>query len=79
MSNPSEYAVTIRRLPEALGNGYLALVPDLPGCMSDGETPREAFENAQDAIECWIEAAQEMGHPIPDPTAPEPELLRKYG
>jgi predicted RNase H-like HicB family nuclease len=47
--------------------------------MSDGEKPREAFENVHDAIQCWIEAAQEIGHAVPDPTPPEPELLRKYG
>jgi antitoxin HicB len=34
-------------------------VPDLPGCMSDGETPEEALKNAQDAISSWIEAADE--------------------
>ena len=32
-----EYAVRIERLAD--GGGYLATVPDLPGCMSDGETP----------------------------------------
>jgi predicted RNase H-like HicB family nuclease len=41
--------------------------------MSDGETPQEAFANAQDAIACWIEAALEMGRPIPEPTR-EPEM-----
>jgi antitoxin HicB len=79
MSKPSDYAVTIRRLPPDLGSGYVALVPDLPGCMSDGETPRDAFDNVQDAIACWIEAAQEMGHNVPEPSAPEPDQLKKYG
>ncbi len=68
----STYAVTIRPLAAADGGGFVALVPDLPGCMSDGETPQEAFVNAQDAIACWIEAAQEMGRPVPEPTR-EPE------
>jgi len=36
-----EYAVHIERLAESDG-GYLAVVPDLPGCMSDGATPEEA-------------------------------------
>ena len=35
----------------------MATVPDLPGCMSDGETPQEAITNVQDAIEAWLEAA----------------------
>jgi antitoxin HicB len=78
MSKPSDYAVTIRRLHPDLGSGYVAIVPDLPGCLSDGETPPEAYENMQDAIECWIEAAQEMGHSVPEPSAPEPDMLKKY-
>ena len=78
MSKPSEYSVLIRPLPPADGGGFVALVPDLPGCMSDGNTPIEAFSNVQDAIACWIEAATDMGRPVPDPTPQEPEM-RKYG
>jgi antitoxin HicB len=69
MNRPTEYPVLIRPLPAADGGGFLALVPDLPGCMSDGETPAEAFANAQDAITVWIEAANELGRPIPSPTS----------
>ena len=65
--NPHNYGVDIRPLNEAQGGGYLALVPELPGCKSDGATPQEALENAYDAIECWIEAAQEMGREVPQP------------
>ncbi len=52
-----EYAVLLSPLPADDGGGFVATVPDLPGCMSDGETPEEALANVQDAIECWIEAA----------------------
>jgi antitoxin HicB len=61
------YRVVIEPLSEEDGSGFLATVPDLPGCMSDGETPQEALENVYDAIACWIEAAREMGRPIPEP------------
>jgi len=50
------------------GSGYIATVPDLPGCMSDGKTPEEAVVNVQDAIACWIEAARENGRDVPKPT-----------
>lgn len=50
------------------GGGFLAIVPDLPGCMSDGETPEEALVNVRDAILTWIEAAGDMGHPVPPPS-----------
>ena len=55
-------------LSEREGGGYLASVPDLPGCMSDGETPEEALENVRDAIQCWIDAAHRLGREIPQPS-----------
>jgi antitoxin HicB len=45
----------------------LALVPDLPGCMSDGALPEEAAANVQDAIKTWIAAANDFGHAVPKP------------
>jgi antitoxin HicB len=56
-----EYAVHIVKLPENEGGGYVASVPDLPGCMSDGTTPEEALHNVQEAIESWQLAASEWG------------------
>ena len=61
------YRIALRPLSAAEGAGWLAEVPELPGCMSDGETPQEAIENVMDAIGCWIEAAEEDGRPIPAP------------
>ena len=63
-----EYAVVVEPLSQDDGGGFVATVPDLPGCMSDGETPAEALENAQDAIAAWIEAARDLGHAVPQPT-----------
>ncbi|MGX9426406.1 MULTISPECIES: type II toxin-antitoxin system HicB family antitoxin [Bradyrhizobium] len=68
MNQLTEYPVLIRPLPAVDGGGFIALVPDLPGCMSDGESPAEAFANAQNAITVWIEAASKLGRPIPSPT-----------
>ena len=62
-----DYQVVIGPLSEKDGGGYIATVPELPGCMSDGESPQEALDNVYDAIACWIEAAQEMGRPVPEP------------
>ncbi len=53
-----EYAVHIDWLADSDGGGYIATVPDLPGCMSDGKTPEEALKNVQEAIASWIEAAR---------------------
>ncbi|MEA3015944.1 MAG: hypothetical protein QOI38_666 [Sphingomonadales bacterium] len=64
---PQDYEVVIRPLATDEGGGYLAVVPELPGCRSDGATPQEALDNVYDAIGCWMEAAKEMGRPVPDP------------
>lgn len=63
-----EYQVVITPLSEEDGGGFAATVPDLPGCMSDGDTPEQAIANVQDAIAAWIEAAHDLGRPIPDPS-----------
>ncbi len=65
-----EYTVQIERLSESDGGGYLAIVPDLPGCMSDGATPEEALTNVQAAIASWIKAAKEWNTEIPKPSPP---------
>ncbi|HEY9010178.1 MAG TPA: type II toxin-antitoxin system HicB family antitoxin [Devosia sp.] len=62
------YPVIVSPLTEEDGGGFLATVPDLPGCMSDGETPSEAIENVQDAIEEWLDLARKLGREIPSPT-----------
>jgi antitoxin HicB len=61
------YRIALRPLDAGEGGGWLAEVPELPGCMSDGETPQEAIDNVMDAIACWIEAAEEDGRPVPAP------------
>lgn len=65
-----EYAIRIERLADSDGGGYLATVPDLPGCMSDGATPEDALRNVQDAITSWIEAATEWKQNVPKPSPP---------
>jgi antitoxin HicB len=62
------YPVVISPLTAEDGGGFLATVPDLPGCMSDGESPQEAISNIQDAIESWMEAAREAQRAIPAPS-----------
>ncbi len=48
-------------------NAYLAEVPELPGCMSDGETYQSALENVQVIMQEWIDTAREFGREIPKP------------
>jgi predicted RNase H-like HicB family nuclease len=67
MNPPGAYKIVIEPLSEADGGGFLATVPELPGCMSDGETRAEALANVEDAIATWICSARKMGRAIPEP------------
>jgi predicted RNase H-like HicB family nuclease len=62
------YAHIIEPLADTDGGGYLISFPDLPGCMSDGETPEEAVFNGRDAFSAWMSARAHIGKPIPKPT-----------
>jgi predicted RNase H-like HicB family nuclease len=64
-----EYRFTVRPLTEDEGGGYLIEFPDLPGCMSDGETIEEAIANGEDAQRGWMAAMKEAGRPIPPPSS----------
>jgi len=46
-------------------NAFIAEVPELAGCMADGQTYIEAVQNAEIAINEWIETAQLIGRSIP--------------
>jgi predicted RNase H-like HicB family nuclease len=46
---------------------FIAEVPELPGCAADGATYQEALANVEMIIQEWIETAQELGRPIPEP------------
>jgi predicted RNase H-like HicB family nuclease len=52
--------------------GFIAEVPDLPGCCAFGKTPEEAAREAQDAIASAVEAMRKARRPIPIPSIVEP-------
>ena len=62
-----DYEVVISHLTDEDGGGYLATVPELPGCMADGETRAEALERIEDAMLAWAFAAKGMGRKVPAP------------
>jgi predicted RNase H-like HicB family nuclease len=47
--------------------GWVAEIEELPGCISQGETPEEAAANVRDAMLGWISVAMEDGQHIPQP------------
>ena len=46
---------------------FVAEVPELPGCMADGNTYQEALSNAEVIIQEWLDTARELGRTIPEP------------
>ena len=53
------------------GNGYTVMVPDLPGCVTGGESLAEAIEMGVDAASGWVLTEMEDGKPIPAASKPE--------
>ena len=65
--NLDQYQFTVRPLSTEEGGGYLVEYPDIPGCMSDGETIAEAIANGrEDLLDC-LEVFKESGRKIPKP------------
>jgi antitoxin HicB len=62
-----KYPFEMRPLTEDEGGGWLITFPDLPGCMSDGETPEDAIKNGEDALKRWIQACKDTERDIPEP------------
>ncbi|MDO8630825.1 MAG: type II toxin-antitoxin system HicB family antitoxin [Phycisphaerales bacterium] len=62
------FTVVIR---EGNEDGYVATVPALPGCVSQGRTRRLALRNVKEAIEVYIESLLEDGLPVPVQTSAE--------
>ena len=58
-----KYTVILER--EADG-GYVASVPVLPGCVSQGDTREEVLENIREAIDLYVEDCDAAGDPVPE-------------
>ncbi|MGE0456023.1 MAG: type II toxin-antitoxin system HicB family antitoxin [Vicinamibacteria bacterium] len=72
----------IRLIEDESGEGFVALHPDLPGCISQGATAEEAVRSLADARALWIEDRIAEGLPVPTPLAAEPSgrvLVRMPG
>ena len=60
-------------VPDTAEGGYAVSFPDLPGCVSCGDTLESAVKNGEDAKKAWLAAALEDGIEIP-----EPDNLEQY-
>jgi predicted RNase H-like HicB family nuclease len=46
---------------------FIAEAPELPGCLAHGSNREEALKNIDEAMELWVQTAQEFGDPVPQP------------
>ena len=60
-------------IPDPDEGGFVGAYPELPGCLTSGETMEEVAKNAEDAKRAWIGAALEEGI-----TIHEPDMLNAY-
>ena len=58
----------IELYPDIEEGGYAVACPELPGCLSCGETIEDAIESIEDAKRAWFDAALEEGYSIPEPS-----------
>lgn len=65
MERQPENRFEVRPLSSDEGGGYLVSFPDLPGCMSDGESIAEAIKNAAEAEDAWLKAVEKWDKPSP--------------
>ena len=66
--NLDQYQFTVRPLSKEEGGGYLVEYPDIPGCMSDGETIGEAIANGREALRDCIEVFKDSNRKVPTPS-----------
>lgn len=62
MSNPNNYVYVIEREEDG---GYWAYLPDLPGCVTNGDTPQEVEGRLADAVQLYLSYYSDRGLPAP--------------
>ena len=62
------FTVVLEQEPD---EGFVASVPALPGCISQGDTREDALQNIREAIELYLEDCRESGDPIPSESGRE--------
>ena len=71
LNDSMEMSYRLELVEDKEEGGYVASYPDLPGCITCGDTIEEAVSNAKDAKKAWLEAALEEGIEIYEPDSLE--------
>lgn len=65
------YTVMVNPVNDESGKYFVGRVLELDGCLSDGQTPEEAYKNVREAMEGYLEVKLDHGDPIPEPVSTE--------
>jgi predicted RNase H-like HicB family nuclease len=57
--------------PDEMDGGFIAECPEIPGCISQGETEEQALANIKEAIDLCLEVRREVGLPLTVPVPPQ--------
>jgi len=75
-----DYPIEIRKIPDNLGGGYMALIPAFgKAAIGDGETPEEAIRDLNESKSTIFELYMKQGKPIPEPEPLFPTLAPPSG
>lgn len=75
----NKYLITLKKWSDEIdGTYFVARVPELDGCMSDGVTIKEALFNIREAISEYIEVVKESGYEVPEPVN-DKEIVKLLG
>lgn len=77
-SSFESYRFEVRPLSPVEGGGFVISFPDLPGCISDGETIPEALRHGKEAFLSWVSARLHDRLPVPEPSRNEERTLEAY-
>lgn len=77
MTKIDQYAIVVMPLSDEDGGGFVARVPDLPGCMGDGATPEKAVADARKAILEWVTEYAKIGREVPEAGSHAAELRKR--
>lgn len=66
--DPLAYRIELEPIPSSEGGGWFATVPDLPGCMGDGETETGAIDDVRAAMLEWADTMIDTGRSVPPPS-----------
>lgn len=76
VKNAEKYQFEVIFVPQEEG-GFTVEVPDLPGCISEGDTLEEAEKNIHGAIELYLETLEEGGSPLPKRNKKSRDITQK--